>query len=901
MAGISYQFLPWLRRGLPTSSAKVSGGRSVLQVELSLSAQTLSLTRATSNVELPPKTIELYGPGDIVGFDSSLVARTDPTAKVGDFEPNFFPMVEFTEPDFPWRFTPGPANEQGNLSPWICLIALIAEDIVDADNNGTVKKKEFSEAPRTERDILPSITVTNARSLPNLGEAWRWAHVQLTGDSATENKNLSAVQRDTPERVVSRLLCARRLRPRTLYRAFIVPAFLRGRQAGRGREPTESSDSSQLAWSANDENVDLPYYFDWEFRTGYYGDFEYLVRQLRPQVVSEEVGTRLVDGSEPGYGLQEQALDAFKLQGALLPVNATSDPGPKLNLSSISPSEKPSERPRVVPPTYGRLHVDPKSSSPPWLSELNSHPMYRIAAGLGAKAVRLRQDALVKDAWRQANTTYKENVELARAKFGIEISGCSFKRLQRLEPGPLLRITSPVHARFKLPDQSVTLREQFRSQQDPPLNLHHPTFRRLGRPRGAMAKRAGGPTTELGDAFVRLYTRQIDVGFPNAVRRRIGLAAIADIPSLYPVSRAQVTLSEGLLKAGLTPGRLATDFAEQWLKTTPRPIAFAPAEAPPTVDDVKRIKRGIVGDINSDLLSNSRALLNPSNTIMRRARQRLGYAVSDVIAIEKHMISPSFTFPVYEWLRDLSEEFLLPGIDKVAQNTVFALKTNWPFVEAFLCGANHEFAAELLWREFPAMLSPADTYFNRFWEGLSVTGTPPRDIGPISRWTSLGQNAINGIRKDDDLILLFRGELFNKYPNTAIYLADINEGANRNVPVFQARIPPDITLVGFAITSDDAKRKNVILEQPIYEPRFGMDDIAQWPLTKWQDLAWGHFPKVGTDQYLDDALPGETSAASLAVEGLNWGASSAVIARATLQNPVRVLVSGSDLLPVIPA
>ena len=65
-------------------------------------------------------------------------------------------------------------------------------------------------------------------------------------------------------------------------------------------------------------------------------------------------------------------------------------------------------------------------------------------------------------------------------------------------------------------------------------------------------------------------------------------------------------------------------------------------------------------------------------------------------------------------LVELSPELVLPGVERFPVNSVHVVETNPEFVAAFLAGANHEMARELLWREYPADL--ATTTFRRFWD-----------------------------------------------------------------------------------------------------------------------------------------------------------------------------------------
>ena len=54
------------------------------------------------------------------------------------------------------------------------------------------------------------------------------------------------------------------------------------------------------------------------------------------------------------------------------------------------------------------------------------------------------------------------------------------------------------------------------------------------------------------------------------------------------------------------------------------------------------------------------------------------------------MAAPHFEQPMYEPLRDLSQDLLLPGLQTVLPDTVLGLKTNRRFVEAYMVGLNVE-------------------------------------------------------------------------------------------------------------------------------------------------------------------------------------------------------------------
>src|SRR4051794_36016908 len=114
----NYVFLPWVRQGAasgiqtPDMSAHQAG---VVSITVKLRVND------TPDIE---RHVRLYGPGDITGIDPQQVVRTEPRHLAMDFEPNYFPAIEFDRPDFPWLFTPAQADDSGKLRPWFCLVVV---------------------------------------------------------------------------------------------------------------------------------------------------------------------------------------------------------------------------------------------------------------------------------------------------------------------------------------------------------------------------------------------------------------------------------------------------------------------------------------------------------------------------------------------------------------------------------------------------------------------------------------------------------------------------------------------------------------------------------------------------------------------------------------------------------
>lgn len=290
-----HYFLPAVRYGLAGQIGLQAASAHRASVDVSLTVDGKAVGHATSTVEVVTKKVSLYGPGDVLGFDGArIVARTDPKPDVGDFEPNYFPCVEFVDADFPWRFT---ADEfSGNrLDPWIALVVLARQ------SKGEVEQ-EFAEVRPRSADLPRCIKVLNAKSLPSLGDAWRWAHVRVTAKSGLSMADVEKLLLDRPGQAVSVLHCPRRLAPGVQYSAFVVPAFKLGLEAALGRTLGKETGATQPAWERNEGEIELPYYFRWDFGTGMLGDFERLVRLLEPRELTQ-LGKRPIDCSDPGFGL----------------------------------------------------------------------------------------------------------------------------------------------------------------------------------------------------------------------------------------------------------------------------------------------------------------------------------------------------------------------------------------------------------------------------------------------------------------------------------------------------------------------------------------------------------------------------------------------------------------------
>jgi len=202
----SYSYLSVLRRGL---AAMIRPGTAAADPRIGVP---VSLSTGGSPAAVP--RLALRGPSDVAGFDVAAVRRTWPAVGADNTEPNYFALLEVTDPDLPWRYTPD-ATDGDRLLPWLCLIVLEGGEIAGQTTGGPGRP-------------LSAVTVTGADALPDLSQSWAWAHAQILGAPGApttdfDPASVAALLEQAPSRLSARLLCPRQLHPQTGYHAFLVP------------------------------------------------------------------------------------------------------------------------------------------------------------------------------------------------------------------------------------------------------------------------------------------------------------------------------------------------------------------------------------------------------------------------------------------------------------------------------------------------------------------------------------------------------------------------------------------------------------------------------------------------------------------------------------------------------
>jgi hypothetical protein len=307
------------------------------------------------------------------------------------------------------------------------------------------------------------------------------------------------------------------------------------------------------------------------------------------------------------------------------------------------------------------------------------------------------------------------------------------------------------------------------------------------------------------------------------------------------------------------------------------------------------------------------------------------------------MAYPDFEDPMYKGLCDISNELLLPNLKLIPENTISLLKTNQPFIESYMVGLNHEMGRELLWREYPTDERPSS--FRQFWDVKGVirpkTGKSEaelteeyKDIKPIHTWpvsSTLGRHNNRDAEGDaEQLVLVIRGELLKRYPNTLIFaqkaiagatpdddpvidldLSDTEFETQLKFPLYKAEIAPDIKFFGFDLTIEQARGTDLtpgfsdhlgwffILQEIPGMPRFGMDISFNQGSDglSWDDLAWTNF-----DPGMKFITAGTKPAIPLPATDLNqWGTDAANMAFILFQKPSMVAVHAKEMLENVDA
>lgn len=610
MSAPAYTFLPWARQGLANRiDAQDHDGavklRAAISAELEVKARQLDGVEQT--VPLAPRTVQLYGPGDVIGIERRAIVRTEPGDWITNFEPNYLAAIEFYDEDFPWRYTPAAPDATGaRLRPWLMLVVLA--------------EGEFGPGRNIKDRPLPFVTVPSAQHgtlFPGADELWAWAHVHANRDLTASDAQIIAADRtavasrldatikENPDLAFSRILCPRRLEPNVGYHAFLMPVFESGRLAGLGLDPGAAPDATASAWGAHPGRLEpesFPVYFRWYFRTGTIGDFEHLVRLLQPRPVDKRVGVRDMDVQQPGSnlpGITDPALGGVLQLGGALRVPRLSlepdevaavgrqetwfEPYPHPFQSSLAAFvnladtylDRPAGQanaesglggiggdpdPMITLPLYGRWHAPaprllverdgtPVEQRRNWVHQLNLDPRYRVPAGFGTGVVQTKQEDLMAAAWEQVGEVLEANRRIRRLQVSQQVSmvwhQSHLQAIARADAGKALALTAPMHPRVMT--SGATLRHQVQTSRVTPA-LVSPTLRRIVRPRGRLVRALPFDRAIRPEALIqRVNAAEILTAPPK--RRPTGVPTVGDLADVLLPPGAGGWLADALRAA----------------------------------------------------------------------------------------------------------------------------------------------------------------------------------------------------------------------------------------------------------------------------------------------------------------------------------------------------------------
>jgi hypothetical protein len=662
------------------------------------------------------------------------------------------------------------------------------------------------------------------------------------------------------------------------------------------------------AWSAPGETdiIKLPIYFSWSFFTSESGDFEQLARNLKPTAVDpQKVGTRAVDANLVKSTVNIDLGCYFLREGALAAPGYATNPENKKSLFitgsmfdslneslEFQPEEEVSddldEDPLITLPVYGRyfrktteVKMPENNQWPgpaPWIHELNLHFRNRVAAAFGTAVVQQNQDRYMRECWAQVGDIREANEQRRRTQAGYLISkSLETKHLKPLSDERFLLISSPFHAQFSVAEkgQQVSIKKAMADSGIPP-GLISPSFRRVAH------RRVGITQVRATDAFERAKA-----GIQAWQIQRKVQPSVINVPLMFANALNQMPAADRIKPALREPV-----------------IPVQPIDISDNFRTKFDIKKALEDKLNAVLV------FNPGNTLT---------VPQDFDPV---MAYPKINEAMYKGLSALSKDYVLPGVENIESNGVTLCEENRRFIEAHLVGLNHEMGRELVWRNFPT--DQRGTVFSFFWDQVAANNPPP-DIREIHRWQNqLGGNKDN-LGQAANLVLVIKGDLIRRYPSTIVYALKISpkgnfwskaypnnnppmSGDQMINPIFRAQVGADILCVGFPISLANVEgpaqdgEYYFILQENQDLPRFGFDVAGSKRIKEsagcqnqeidLNDLSWSDVTLDGAGYLTEFGQPPLTGNDARPV-------TSATIAYKTYQQPIRVAIHSSELLPKV--
>jgi hypothetical protein len=756
MAKETLTFLPYIKRQPAFNVESDNEGNLVTHLTLSIVHDD-----TVTPVELP--AISLRGPRDVIGISESMIARREPAPNTVDFEPNYFPFIEFIDPDFAWRYslTPLKGGDESKAEPWLSLIVLSDDEMVEmtAENIEVI-------APLNGKQLF--LSVCN-KYLPDPNLFWANAHVQLSSLSGS----IEPFIENNPSAHCSRIFCMRKLQPEKRYVAFLVPTYAASVQAAFGLNTADTTDAK--AWSAenSDAIVKLPIYSHWAFSTSEQGDFETLARALQSfNLEDSNVGTQVVDANVPLPGqdtLAEKNMEHFfRREGALAPPGFDSKrvlyenesrklPYTSFMLDSLNESLKTRTTPQEIDeegngeedndplitlPIYGRyfrktaeIKMPPEGSSDwpgisPWVNEMNLDFRYRVTGGFGTAVVQQDQEDYMRQCWAQAGEIQRANEALRRHQTALKLSErIKTRHIDTLSDERFSMLTAPFHAHYQLTQGGEKKNLALALQKS-----------------GIVPGVFSSPLRRIAHRRVQINNTKPIQSFKNKLQKTV-MTAQSPVQQL-----SNTSLGEEIELLQSFKNKIQT-----MVRTPVTPTSNARSLSPPTnyantslvagVTSVQSDTEVLFSQITESIPiqtvnmgADFQALFDVKKSLLASLsfRLKLPEGLNIPENLDPIMMAPKIRKAMYCPLVSLNKDYILPGIENLQNNGVTLCEENRRFIESYLVGCNHEMGRELVWQHFPT--DQLGTVFSYFWDATQRVN-PPEDIKDIHLWNKvLGEN-----------------------------------------------------------------------------------------------------------------------------------------------------------------
>ncbi|MFO1003029.1 MAG: hypothetical protein U0936_22075 [Planctomycetaceae bacterium] len=852
--------------------AEVSGGRLTGGVKLKLTDE-LDPASATRDPNVTVSGFQFVGPADIAALRPGTIVRMCPASGSHDAETTKLVHVDLADADLPWRYTPEGADTVNHKNrPWLVLVVGKAEEFVVT--GGIVVK------------VIPEVLKRHP-----LEESFRWAHIQQE-PGGREISRLVSPYVDRPQVTGSE----EKLSPFQRYVAAIVPSFNEIGQAWnsdgdlnddfkRDGLPVFHSWEFTTGEAGDFESIVARLKIR---TTGNVGKVSLTYREMKdasgtPITMTLRGAITGLD-SEPGKVSPQVTADLDVLNDPI-EEPATGD-FPKREIIGL--------------PQYGQPWVEDPNSAPDggWSKSLNEDPRYRSISGMGTWLGVEAQEELMAAGVAQAGALHEVAHRIRQLAMGVDVSSRLWNRRLPDEKSRRMEVLGPVMARIMTSGGDTVLNQvtgqNTRQGTQSPLAAAQfssaaTRLLRNGTSRTRHLQNAGSiERNKLLVAASRVPvkperapdgTHQAPDGIPhieavieprvesirlsNEVKQRLArliqsrdghlltTAFITEFISKvtdagFPKPDCLRRKLQSLLNSGvkrITRGlihQLMQGCLNLLLENQDFPFGFSDNIPPEPPDRFHPVDIDVLCGVVENVVDPR----GPDSPARRRIQDTIGnFPIGDLATPELPL---GLNFPAWQLLNKYAPDWLVPGVGGVEADSVLALQTNPTFVDAFMVGINTQFLAEARWRNL--WIQRNFTPLRMFWGQINpATGLREADIQPIAEWAKaldkeLGDKSHQVIDPRDapgnkDLVILFRSELFRRYPGTLVYLMDkpatddelsrvpdfspVGAATRPRMlgPIFMGNVTADVVFFIFNVAPDDLSNFWLMLDEPPAELR----------------------------------------------------------------------------------